>query len=810
MEQMLSFHERVASQLIEQLKAGTAPWQKPWQAGAAHSFIPTNPTTGKRYKGVNALQLMAQGYSDPRWLTYKQAQAIGAHVRKGETGTVIKYWQQTKQQDELDAQGQPQRDAQGKKIKHTVCLERPQTFFATVFNAEQVDGLAPLTTLAPSPVAQWAAQARAEQILQASGAHIQHVPGDRACYQLASDSITLPDKAQFPSADNYYATALHELGHWSGHATRLQRDLAHPFGSQGYAKEELRAEISSMLVGDALGIGHDPAQHVAYVGSWIKLLQDHPLEIIRACADAEKIHDYVLAFELDLQPQLTPAPLRHDSVAVSQASVTPRAQSALDEALAQFSNTPTPIHSTTERSARIYLQVPFAQKEAAKELGAHWDRQQQAWYVPAGIDSAPFALWQTQSAPLGATTSVARHYLAVPYAQRAEAKAAGAKWDKAVKSWYCLAGEKNALLACWDPDKLVAQQVPALSVREEFAQAMRSAGLLAIGAHPIMDGNKHRVPVDSGKPGNQDGFYVGHLDGHPAGRIINNKTGIDLTWKSQGYCLPQAQRQKLQALAANRLVVRQQQLTQAQLAAAERITDQLKTLLPMTQATPYLQAKGVAPTLGVWTDTLGQTTYVPMIDAQGKPWAMQYIQADGTKRFAKESKKAGCFHPIGGLAAIAAAPVLLIAEGYATAATLAKALGFATIAAMDAGNLSAVAQALQAKYPSKPIVIAGDDDKAQEQLRGHNPGRDKAQQAALLVGGLAVWPIFAPGEQEAAPRWFSDFNDLAQHSVLGMPAVTRQLTTAMAWQQRQPAAIAPAIDPQQPQSTQVVRLRHTR
>ena len=107
----------------------------------------------------------------------------------------------------------------------------------------------------------------------------------------------MPERGQFPSADNYYATALHELGHWTGHPSRLDRDLSNPFGSEGYAKEELRAEISSMILGNELGIGHDPGQHVAYVGSWIKVLQEDPLEIFRAAADAEKIQAFVLAFE---------------------------------------------------------------------------------------------------------------------------------------------------------------------------------------------------------------------------------------------------------------------------------------------------------------------------------------------------------------------------------------------------------------------------------------------------------------------------------------------------------------------------------
>ena len=175
-------------------------------------------------------------------------------------------------------------------MKDDVRLERPRVFFATVFNAEQIDGLPPLQ---PRKEQEWNVLERVEHILQASGALIQHGPQNRAFYRPGSDSIHLPEKGQFPSADTYYATALHELGHWTGHPSRLARDLAHPFGSEAYAKEELRAEIASMIMGDELGIGHDPGQHAAYVGTWIKVLKDDPLEVFRAAADAEKIHAYV-------------------------------------------------------------------------------------------------------------------------------------------------------------------------------------------------------------------------------------------------------------------------------------------------------------------------------------------------------------------------------------------------------------------------------------------------------------------------------------------------------------------------------------
>lgn len=213
---------------------------------------------------------------------------------------------------------------------------------------------------------------------------------------------------------------------------------------------------------------------------------------------------------------------------------------------------------------------------------------------------------------------------------------------------------------------------------------------------------------------------------------------------------------------------------------------------------------------------------------------MQYIQEDGTKRFAKDSRKEGCFHPVGGMDAVAAAPALIVAEGYATAAQVAEAAGQATIAAFDSGNLEAVAKALHEKFPDKPVIIAGDDDRHLELTQGVNPGRSKAEAAAKAVGGKALFPIFAPGEntypadlppitpqvfreheraqqrldaaeagkvqlteKEAADlkrallsteqlgglagmKAHTDFNDLATRSSLGREAVNRQVSAAVA------------------------------
>lgn len=294
-----NFAERVVRQLLEQLEQGTAPFQRPWEP--ASSELPFNPTTDKRYRGANALYLMGQGRADPRWLTYRQAQAIGAHVRKGEKGTAIQYWKFHEKRTALDAAGKPMRDAAGDVVNVEVQLARPQVFGAVVFNGEQVDGLPALVARAIT----WDPCERAEALLRASAARIDHSARDRAFYAPATDTIHLPDKGQFPSRTGYYAVALHELGHWTGHASRLNRDLVHPFGSEGYAREELRAEIASLMLGHELGVGHDPKAHASYVASWIAVLKRDPLELMRAATDAEKIGAYLLGLTQtrELEPQ---------------------------------------------------------------------------------------------------------------------------------------------------------------------------------------------------------------------------------------------------------------------------------------------------------------------------------------------------------------------------------------------------------------------------------------------------------------------------------------------------------------------------
>lgn len=299
-EKSRDYRQELTDLIIKKLEEGAAPWQKPWKPGESGLF-PHNPTTNKPYRGANALHLTLvaemRNYNDPRWMTYKQAAEEGYQVRKGEKGTVVEYWKFHEEKPLLDGQGQPVLDEEtGKPKTVTYALDKPKVFRAVVFNAKQMDNV-PEWKNEPKTF-DWDPSERAEQIIRESGARIFHDQADRAYYSPVHDDIHLPGRDQFASAEAYYGTALHELGHWTGHSSRLNRDLAHPFGSEEYAKEELRAELASYFMSHRLGIAHDTDRHAAYVKSWIKVLREDKNEIFRASRDAERITEFLMSPEL--------------------------------------------------------------------------------------------------------------------------------------------------------------------------------------------------------------------------------------------------------------------------------------------------------------------------------------------------------------------------------------------------------------------------------------------------------------------------------------------------------------------------------
>ena len=291
-------HRReVTDSIIKMLEDGVAPWQEPWEGSA----MPFNPTTERPYRGGNALHLLATGmgreYADPRWMTYKQAAEQGWQVRGGEKGTHIEFWEVKERPNEKDAGpdqngGESSAKENGQRLIHRVY---------TVFNAKQIDGIPEYQPKQRTP---FEAVQAGERILANSGARIEHDQRDDAFYNRRSDSIHLPPKDAFKDAPGYYGTALHELAHWTGHPSRLNRSTlseSYRFGDLNYAKEELRAELASVFMAAELGVPHDPANHAAYVGSWIKALREDKNEIFRAAHEASAATDFVLSLDREVR-----------------------------------------------------------------------------------------------------------------------------------------------------------------------------------------------------------------------------------------------------------------------------------------------------------------------------------------------------------------------------------------------------------------------------------------------------------------------------------------------------------------------------
>ncbi len=290
-------HIQVANLLIEQLKKGTAPWQKPWSVeGIPSPRLPYNALTGNRYKGINAMNLLLSNREDPRWLTFKQAESMGAKINRREKGTLIQFIKTDQPRALRDEKGKILYDEIGQPLIEKTPLAKPIVSSAWVFNAAQVSGLNELAQAATKHH-KWDPVSRADALIQSTGAEIHHHTIDQAFYHPKFDYITLPERSQFTTPSGYYATALHELAHWSGHPSRLDRSSLTNSGLLEYSKEELRAEIASMLLGTELGINHDPGQHAAYVESWVSVLENTPFEIHSAATDAEKIFDFLLAYE---------------------------------------------------------------------------------------------------------------------------------------------------------------------------------------------------------------------------------------------------------------------------------------------------------------------------------------------------------------------------------------------------------------------------------------------------------------------------------------------------------------------------------
>lgn len=282
---MNDLYQTITDKIIAELSAGTAPWVRPWSGSP--DPLPRNAVSKRPYRGINnvllGIEAFGHGYATNQWMTFRQANHLGGHVRKGEHGSTIIYYEsrlvEKESSETLADAGEPE--------KRFIPLLK----VFTVFNLDQIDGL-PDFYHQIAPVADWTGEALPERIIGESGADIRH-QGFRAFYSPPNDLIYLPDRQHFADAPSYYGTALHELCHWTGHGTRLGRQLGRRFGESAYAMEELIAELGAAFLSAYCRLD-GRLQHASYIASWLEVLQRDKRAIFVAAAQAQKASDYLL------------------------------------------------------------------------------------------------------------------------------------------------------------------------------------------------------------------------------------------------------------------------------------------------------------------------------------------------------------------------------------------------------------------------------------------------------------------------------------------------------------------------------------
>lgn len=280
MSTKVNVYENVTERIIKMLESGTVPWHKPWTNG-----VPQN-IEGHVYRGVNAFLLGMSEYSTPFWMTFKQAKERGGTVKKGEHGTMIVFWKRlliTEKDKET-----------GKSEKKII----PMLRYYYVFNLAQTEGVK-----VPKRVTEWLegqhhehdSLAEAEAVV-AGYANPPSISenGNAAFYVPSLDSITVPPRASFESIDEFYSTLFHELGHSTGHETRLHRSIKNGFGTHDYGREELIAEMTSAFLAAECGIEVTMENSAAYLNAWIETIRQDEKAVVVAAGQAQRAADLIL------------------------------------------------------------------------------------------------------------------------------------------------------------------------------------------------------------------------------------------------------------------------------------------------------------------------------------------------------------------------------------------------------------------------------------------------------------------------------------------------------------------------------------
>lgn len=277
----------VTARIIEQLEAGTVPWHKPWVTARSMA-------TGKEYRGINALVLGCSDFKSPFWMTYKQAETLGGNVKRGERGTPVIFWKWFRKDGKDGSDDEP--------IEADPSAWRATPFYFVVFNLDQCEGI-PADKIPALPNCKHEPKEAAEAILveYAKRGPAVIIGGAQASYSPKEDIVRLPAPENFEHSDHYYSAAFHEQAHSTGHSSRLARFLPDCgpgiFGSAGYSKEELIAEITSAMLCAVSGISGQQENSAAYIAGWLSVLRNDKRLLIGAAQAAQHAADYMQGIE---------------------------------------------------------------------------------------------------------------------------------------------------------------------------------------------------------------------------------------------------------------------------------------------------------------------------------------------------------------------------------------------------------------------------------------------------------------------------------------------------------------------------------
>jgi len=533
--QQQDFQRQFTARIAEQIRSGESFLVNKSEAGDLKT--PVNAVTGKPYSSINRLILTVPGEDDPRWMTKNQAEQQGYVIKAGAKPRKLVFWESTKKIAVKGEDGKPERDSDGRVKTKTIRLERPEMRFYDVYPAKGLtrpDGqeLPPYDEgqERPDPIA------RTQTFLTNSGVEIVRAGvGTAGFFSPDQNKILMPGGDNSPSNEaEYQAMAINGLcGHFGQKIGPASEGLTWNQPPKA-AEHNLQVAIASICATQDLGLPSRPygdgPLNSKVMESWASELEKDPNLLFRACAGAEKLKDRLFSLDRKVSQEAPNEPVR--------------------------------------------LSVPFTQRQEAKELGAYFHQEEKLWVSSPGNKNLaeltsrwPHDPAKHQPKENQERKSPKRAYLDVPFEEKDRAKDVGAKFDFRRKQWFVEPEKDLSPFIEWLSEK-DRQTLPVLSPEEEFSVVLKKAGLVLVGP-PVMDGGLHKVRVDGQKKGAAQGLYCLNPDLSQPSFYANHLTGVGGTALYSGQMLSEAKKTEL----TEELAVKKEELRKTRSVAPKKAID---------------------------------------------------------------------------------------------------------------------------------------------------------------------------------------------------------------------------------------------